>query len=1393
MRRGKKKIQFLLAVVLLMSMALSLLPYSAFAAGNLSQEDAAYTEQEQETDKAIGGETGDGETGDGETGDGETGDGETGDGETGDGETGDGETGDGETGDGEIGDGETGDGEIVAEGEVEHTSDELLDERTAGPFKLSFAVPKEWEGNYTGIYVNAHLGSYNSDPWINKEMTYTGSDKDLGGMKVYEITLQNEDCKWDGYHTLQFQAKNGDSFYKQVVAINKTWTNSSVFADKLYMSNGWVNWDQLRNKGPFKLSFAVPSEWEGNYTRILVNAHLGSYDSDPWIQKEMTDTGKTVGGEKIYEITLQDGDCMWDGYHTLQFQAWNGDSWYAQQVAINNTWTPSDDFADKFYVANSFEDWSDWDLDNLKTYYYDARLSKLQVYKNEINNDHGAFPTTDQTQFLSIPKWNTTDVYFCAAGEGMPDFCDRMTLTPSGVDQDVYLVEIPAGYTQIAFSSFRMNSIDASFTSDNGDHGARTETLSLSDASGFTKPCFYGASNDPVVYKPDRRGGYWGEAYSLRNAGSPGGVGGGTRPLSSDIYYVNTSVFDFFSDYELNGDNRAHYPDAVSSGPKHRAWVSFRHLDQALSDYYRTNGEAIPIYVGHFQPAYSDWGYRFQDVAGILGLYGFDYGDQAGFMSTNNSTLDANGGDGVGKCAAQGLVYSTMGSGTVLTKSGNILPLFDYDFLVNGNNSKHTVLGAVFDNAAFPFTKEIIDGVEYWSFDCAQKSLALKYDASEGKYFFQDMGVQDWAHNTLSDGYWNDAGGYGFFPFNAVLGGSANASQYNFGYGLKMDIKFYVPDSGKIDGHDIKLNFAGDDDLWVFIDGKLVLDVGGSHESVSGSINFATKTVWVSGVKASQGGATPSGFTLSGDSTTEHTMTIFYMERGMWGSNLKLSFNFVDQTRLNVEKEVDASDVNSALFPETMFSNYPFAFELKNLATHYGTAQTSGLYTQQASMPDYGSAASGKMENAGGAKFTLTSGESTSEGTVGSNGVFTLLDGQKASFENQFRRGSYIGLKESLSDAEKALFETKWTMKDAEGNNVTSFGTGTSVTNPSSAPSMVEHPGAEVDDGRTEKIFNYDDTQDGTGINAYKRGTAQHQANSFVLRSYSKPDAMLGDTDLTVLYTNKVQVGSLSIEKQQAKDSAPLTGSFTFKVEFSNVGGLALEGEKSISTTVTIKAGEKATISGIPAGTKFTVTEVDIPAGVELVSIDGKSGSAVSGTIAANATSAHVFVNSKKDAETCSLTISKTVTGSGSKYIPFRFTITLKDADGAPLPGTFACEGVQSSITTGIDGKATFSLKHEQQLKITGLPKGVTYTVEEDDLSGSGYTSSVGGKISRTASGTLTKDVTLSFINDKRGGIATGDSADPRSLAVLLALGITGMLLTGLKLRRTGKRAKHRA
>ena len=105
------------------------------------------------------------------------------------------------------------------------------------------------------------------------------------------------------------------------------------------------------------------------------------------------------------------------------------------------------------------------------------------------------------------------------------------------------------------------------------------------------------------------------------------------------------------------------------------------------------------------------------------------------------------------------------------------------------------MLGTVYENAAFPFTKQIIDGVEYWSFDSADSSLALKYDSGESRYFFQNMGLQDWSRNTESGGTWSE--GYGFFPFNAVIGSSANASKYNFGFGLKMDIKFFLPEDGR--------------------------------------------------------------------------------------------------------------------------------------------------------------------------------------------------------------------------------------------------------------------------------------------------------------------------------------------------------------------------------------------------------------------------------------------------------------------------------------------------------------------------------------------------------------------------------------------------------------------
>ena len=114
----------------------------------------------------------------------------------------------------------------------------------------------------------------------------------------------------------------------------------------------------------------------------------------------------------------------------------------------------------------------------------------------------------------------------------------------------------------------------------------------------------------------------------------------------------------------------------------------------------------------------------------------------------------------------------------------------------------------------------------------------------------------------------------------------------------------------------IIFEFAGDDDVWVFIDGKLALDIGGDHGRVVGKLNFAERKATVSAVKTSAAGiegASPkiTDFTLVGEKEAEHTLTMFYMERGMWESNMMIAFNFPDDNEFAVEKKVDKSEVNS--------------------------------------------------------------------------------------------------------------------------------------------------------------------------------------------------------------------------------------------------------------------------------------------------------------------------------------------------------------------------------------------------------------------------------------------------------------------------------------------------
>lgn len=597
------------------------------------------------------------------------------------------------------------------------------------------------------------------------------------------------------------------------------------------------------------------------------------------------------------------------------------------------------------------------------TVYYDATLSKLSYkYTNDVKNDG-----------RGIPYPETTNVYYYATN-GTTEKYGTMRATGNDEYPDVYMVDLPDGYDQVRFAAYDVRDKKPS------QYGDATDLVTI--PGDLTNPCYYGDSSDDVIYNGGNRGGYWDEAYTVRDPEKEAeqhsskdvvdinDEGKFTRNAST--LYVNSTFYDYYTDYELNGKNRDDYDSNNPAAGSQRSYVTFRQFDQALSDYYKNKKVSIPIYTGHFQPDYTDsngnkWGNPFSAIAETLDLYGYNKDNQSGFMSTNNSTLSADGKSTYYDAAAQGLVANALSDENNLMTSNNevLEPHFNEEFLT-GNNSKRTALAKVYKNVSFPFTKQKLDGdgnksndgVEYWYFDSADTTLAMRTD--KGSYYLKDVGKQDWSKNVNSSSKTDDT--YGFFPFNEKTK-ACSASNYNYGFGTKLEFKFRLTEDGKVVGTDgneypIKFNFSGDDDVWVYVDGNLALDVGGAHGRVTGQIDFSgtdtNKKATVSRTKKSlnessiEGNKTPSSFKIKGSNSDEHTLTMFYMERGMWESNMKVSFNFPDENEFAVEKKVDTTGVNTELFPTSLFEDASvFPFTIQNQATHYGTQEAQSSDAKQ--------------------------------------------------------------------------------------------------------------------------------------------------------------------------------------------------------------------------------------------------------------------------------------------------------------------------------------------------------------------------------------------------------------------------------------------------------------
>ena len=1148
----------------------------------------------------------------------------------------------------------------VAEGGTEHPK---------GNYTIYFVPPTSWpKGEDVKIYFRGLRGAGKDDGEYKAAMTKSGEVTNTDEQPIYKIELSyadsSESCPHGGYVWVQFQVGDNDNPPNRIrIRTTNEDHDSWLYVDKMggkcfegnkytnYPDNTVIdkdvvskldNYDNIVKKhvlyGGQKIYFQ--NKTENPLTNITVTFYekvgstyqtVGAEQTISSVPADSVFAAITIPSEPCAYVRFTDADGKTIGKTYYNFYNDDVDSKDVGKFQYNAKTN------DCFIYNGPFD--VQWGAPNTTRIYFDATFSDMS-YSGDSSTADG------------MPG-NNGELYYILTGDDKDTLTDKMTrLEDRSESRHLWYVNVPQGYTHVQFSDTENPPTD----NINGINGRATDTLTWGN---LKEPCFYADTGDDITYGGGYRGGYWGEKSAIRNVESGKNaeivkLDTGIFTPQNDVKYIDSTLYDYYSDYELNGKTREGY--SYTENQKHRSYVEFEQFDRALSDYYKDYVPSptettvqYPLYTGHFQPTGmdTDW---FSKIAANLALYGWgDSGNSYNtFMAVNNAVVDVNGKteNSLNSSTFQGLVSDTRDGNHNPTMYGTNLaePHFNEAFLT-GKNSAKAVLGKVYKDVAFPFKQRNIfkgtngdtkeDIAQYWYYDSNETPLYLKKDKSEGGGYYLDSfnGDAEKEHSRNRNTVNGEGDGYGFFPFNQYAGN--HFIKYNYGYGAKLQFDFTLTEDGQIVvGHDdkgkeqtvpIRFFFSGDDDVWVFIDDQLVLDVGGAHAKAQGLLEFGedasseknTVTSYVSNIKASNNNNyislnSSKNVTFNGKNyefkwksnennqmtltkNTKHTLTMYYMERGMWESNMAVAFNFPDHNELQVEKQVDATGVRGKLQPYFKNSNLQFTVGIKNWATHYAALDTTattdagggsgiGFTTKQYTIKDYGSVNASKLVDAAGAQYTTSNDENTRE--VNRDGKFTLQNGEIVTFADQFRRGSYISLQE-YPDTD--LYATTWEIYE-NGKRVKQSAKGNTVDFVGGVPKEeMRGENTTPDDGRKE-VYQKGNEDGKTIENKGYTTTQKPDENSIVFRSYSDPDGTNQFTKLKVKFINKVRTGSLSITKKVPDDEQATLGkeTYTFTVQYSNIGGL---GGKEVTEKVDVQVGKTVPLDGIPIGTTVTVTE----------------------------------------------------------------------------------------------------------------------------------------------------------------------------------------------------------
>lgn len=718
-----------------------------------------------------------------------------------------------------------------------------------------------------------------------------------------------------------------------------------------------------------------------------------------------------------------------------------------------------------------------------------------------------------------------------------------------------------------------------------------------------------------------------------------------TGSETTSYFNVNATLVDYFNNGRVEQPKNTLYNEGNMTGEKNAPYAK---LNQWLSNLpgYALNGVDSTDNVNAPVPLYFGDLLHTSQAGGNGNLSWYWKGANVAF-GPNKETAS--------KDVAQGIVGKNLDDGNLITSYTNEngdpvkVPFFNED--AYPNQSKYM---RFYNNLQFPFTKTTNDkGVSTYSFDSAKNTVYYDYD-NKKIVRKDDLKIHDASKDNS----------IGYFPFNSTDPDQSAKDNLNYGFGTQFTIPFTVTETGKnVDGSEMEFNFTGDDDVWVYIDGALVLDMGGAHNKAEGKINFAKQEATIRtgtsnaklGNSLTVGGRTPAepnGNTTvkfenimvkkSGSepvtldkymkkSGTVHELKMYYMERGMWNSNMSISYSFVPlPSGLTLSKTLDTTDVNAGLKNAVQgLDNFDFKIQTKNLRK--GEANYSDV------------------ENLG----------------------YTLYDYDDRTFPGQ-------EAKDSTATFSSSYFASDF-INTKDKNNSSAFYAGTGFQITESIPK--------------DTILQYDENKTSWGVydSVTSREAIKNQKGT--VATFDMGDANSSEMDVVNRYVNFVntpKVGSLSVEKKY-EGNAPKDKTFGFTVKVDLTGGeyydtyeLEYTGSQKEKTDenghFTLKAGEKVTFAGIPAGASYEVVE-DAPGADDTWVQDTAKCTKLTGTIVANTTSAAVVTNKTKTTPKNYVIYAEA--GKTVTYAPDGVTITDLTA---PITG-------DKDITTNVnkDGKGEFT------------------------------------------------------------------------------------------------------